>query len=113
MAVESVESEQGPMMKRLALPADLSSKAVGMLTVSEIELVSKLGLPHFRSEGGPEYPGPVQVWGIEAESGIRVILEYHSSNGVPSSIVTHRMSIGRSKGWVCPTIRSHGGTQKY
>jgi hypothetical protein len=66
------------MIKRLAFPADLSSKAVGMLTVSEIELVSKLGPPHYKSDGGPEYPGPVQAWGIEAEDGFRVILEFHS-----------------------------------
>jgi hypothetical protein len=98
-------------MKRLDFPVDIPSDPIGELQVDELRLVSKLGLPHDASDDATEFAGPVKLWAFELESGIRVVVEYHTHKrlayiacdppdleaavdglGLPRSMITWRRS---------------------
>jgi hypothetical protein len=64
-------------MRRLQLPVDIPSDAVGSICIDEIRIVSRLGVPHSIVKDSLRYPGPVSIWAFEVSKGIRVIVEYH------------------------------------
>ena len=79
---------EGREVKLLPLPVDVEEIRLGLLDLSEAELIERFGPGHSPDQQVGVMPGPVQLWPFRLPDGQIAVLEHHTYSGVTAVLAS-------------------------